>query len=477
MKILLAFFVVVGASFIVAATNMNGVVENYLISQRTREDSQAAENLAISYAPLFQNGDVTTLNARLQEDALGLDGRLLLLDTDGKVQYDSMNGLCGQRLQLREVLRVLSGEDTASYGMHRPGRETVSRMTGEAEAEYVAYGVHEMEGSWGPLGVLVYVSRIQSMMDSMSQVSRQLNTVFVLIGVVALVLALFLSRVLTSPITNLSRTMRRMGEGDLSVRVPEKGSGELLQLAVNYNTMAAQLEKMDRSRNQFVSNASHELKTPLTGMKIMLETLLYEPEMPRDLQEEFMRDMNQEIDRLTGIITDLLTLTRMDNRQDAMKTEDLDMSALTAEIVRLLRPVAEKRNQKLESRVTPGLRMRGDGSKLNQVLYNLVDNAMKYTQDGGTVEVSLEETGETLIWRVKDNGVGIPEEDVEHIFDRFYRVDKARSRETGGTGLGLSIVKQMVGLHGGRITVESRLGQGSCFTVTLPKNREGGAKA
>ena len=199
--------------------------------------------------------------------------------------------------------------------------------------------------------------------------------------------------------------------------------------------------------------------------------------MPRELQEEFMRDMNHEIDRLTGIITDLLTLTRMDNRQDAMKTEDLDLSALTEEIIRLLRPVAEKRKQQLESRVTPGLRMTGDGSKLNQVLYNLVDNALKYTQDGGTVRVSLEEADERLIWRVKDNGVGIPEEDVEHIFDRFYRVDKARSRETGGTGLGLSIVKQMVSLHGGTITVESRMGEGSCFTVTLPKNREGGPKA
>ncbi|MBR2823064.1 MAG: HAMP domain-containing protein [Clostridia bacterium] len=477
MKILLAFFVVVGASFIVAANNMNGVVRNYLTGQRTREDTQAAENLAAIYAPLFQSGDVTDLNNRLQEDALGLDGRLLLVDTDGKVQYDSLNGFCGQRLQLSEVLRVLSGEDTASYGMHRADREAVYRMTGEAEAEYVAYGAHEMTGSRGLIGALVYVSRIQGMMDSMNQVSRQLNTVFALIGVVTLVLALFLSRVVTSPIVNLSRTMRRMGEGDLSVRVPEKGSGELLQLAVNYNTMAAQLEKMDRSRNQFVSNASHELKTPLTSMKIMLETMLYEPDMPAELRQEFMRDINQEIDRLTQIITDLLTLTRMDNRQDAMKMEDLDMSALTEEIARLLRPVAEKRGQKLICRAAPGLRMRGDGGKLNQVLYNLTDNAMKYTQDGGTVQVSLEEEGENLVWRVKDNGVGIPREDQEHIFDRFYRVDKARSRDTGGTGLGLSIVKQMVGLHGGSIRVESEPGKGSCFIVTLPRDREGGRTA
>ena len=475
-KILLAFFVVVGVSFLVAATNMSGVVRSYLIGQRTREDSQAMETLAAVYGPLFQNGNSEALNSRLQADALGLDGRLMLVDTDGKVQFDSFNAFCGQRLELTEVLRVLTGGEDSAYGMHRPGRETVARMTGQEDAEYVAYGTHELVGSWGVIGVLVYVSRIQGIMDSLGQVSMQLNTVFLIIALAALALALIMSRVLTNPITNLSRTMRRMGEGDLSVRVPEKGSGELLQLAQNYNTMAAQLESMDRSRNQFVSNASHELKTPLATMKIMLETMLYEPTMPWELRQEFMQDMNHEIDRLTGIITDLLTLTKMDNRQDIMKIEEIDMTALTTEILRLLTPVAERRGQRLESRITPGIRMTGDGTKLNQILYNLIDNGLKYTQDGGTVRVTLDDAGENLIWRVKDNGVGIPKEDQEHIFERFYRVDKARSRETGGTGLGLSIVRQLVSLHGGTITVASEPGQGSCFTVTLPKERKGGAK-
>ena len=476
-KILLAFFVVVAASFLVAATNLTGVVSNYLTSQRTREDTQAMENLAGIYGPMLQNGQEAALNNRLQSDAAGLDGRLMILDTDGKIQYDSFNTLCGQRTEIREAIRVLVGNEDAAYAMHRPGRETVAAMTGEKDAEYLAYGAHELVGSWGTIGALVYVSRIQKMMDSVAQVQTQLNSVFVIIAVAALILALFLSRVLTNPITDLSRTMRRMGEGDLSVRVPEKGSGELRQLAENYNTMAAQLEKMDQSRNQFVSNASHELKTPLATMKIMLETVIYQPEMPEELRAEFMQDMNHEIDRLTGIITDLLTLTKMDNRQDALKTEDVDMTALTEEILRLLRPVAERRRQTLESRVTPGIIMTGDRTKLNQILYNLIDNAMKYTQDGGTVRVTLDEAGENLIWRVKDNGIGIPKADQEHIFDRFYRVDKARSRETGGTGLGLSIVRQLVKMHGGNISVASKPGQGSCFTVTLPRNGKGGAKA
>ena len=190
-----------------------------------------------------------------------------------------------------------------------------------------------------------------------------------------------------------------------------------------------------------------------------------------------MQDMNHEIDRLTGIISDLLVLTRMDNKRDAMKIEEIDMSGLTEETVRLLTPAAQQRGQTLESEVAPGLRLAGDRSKLHQVLSNLIDNAMKYTQDGGEVRVALQESGEWLIWQVKDNGVGIPEEDQQHIFDRFYRVDKARSRETGGTGLGLSIVRQLVTMHGGEVTVESEPGKGSCFTVRLPRHGKGAEAA
>jgi len=476
-KILLAFFVVVGTSFVVAATNLTGVVSNYLTEQRTREDTQAAENMAGVFASLVTGTDSSALNNRLREAAEGLDGRLMILDPDGKVQFDSFNALCGQRLELPETVRVLLEGEISAYGMYHPGRTIVARMSGEPEADYVAYGAHELLGPRGRIGAILYVSRIQGMMDSLQAVRTQLYTVFVVIAIAALLLALLLSRVLTTPIVNLSRTMRKMGKGDLSVRVPEKGSGELRQLAENYNIMASQLENLDKTRNQFVSNASHELKTPLATMKIMLETMIYQPDMPPEVRQEFMEDMNHEIDRLTGIITDLLTLTKMDNQRDPLKKEEIDLSAMTEEVIRLLTPAAEKRRQRLEGNVTPGLRLRGDRTKLNQVLYNLIDNGMKYTQDGGEIQVSLDAEAENLVWRVRDNGVGIPAEDQEHIFDRFYRVDKARSRETGGTGLGLSIVRQLVNMHGGQISVESKPGEGSCFTVILPGMGKGAEEA
>ena len=176
-----------------------------------------------------------------------------------------------------------------------------------------------------------------------------------------------------------------------------------------------------------------------------------------------------EIDRLTGIVTDLLTLTRLDNGNEQMQTEAVDMSALTEETIRMLTPAAEKRGQELAGFVTPGLVLNGDRSKLSQILYNLTDNAIKYTPDNGHIAVSLGEKDDCIVWRVKDDGVGIPPEDQEHIFERFYRVDKARSRETGGTGLGLSIVKQLVAMHGGTISVVSASGNGAVFTVELPR--------
>ena len=471
-KILLAFFVIVGVSFAVAATNLTGLVRDYLFEQRTREDSLLTEKAAAAAAPFFAAASPEDINRVLAENAQAMDGRLMLIDQDGKVQYDTLREMSGRRLQMDEVLRVLTGSAEQAYGIHAPGETEAAGMGGGEYNGELAYSVHAMDGEDGQIGALLFVSRIQSLMDSISSVQWQLISIFVLIALAALMLALFLSQILTKPITNLSRSMRKMGKGDLSVRVPEKGSGELRELAENYNTMAAQLERLDKTRNQFVSNASHELKTPLTTMKIMLETVMYQPDMPEELRREFMEDMNHEIDRLTGIVTDLLTLTRVDSDKSGMKQEPVNMSALTEEVIRLLAPAAEKRGQHLECSIDPGLQMMGDRARLNQILYNLTDNAIKYSPDGGRIFVSLHTEGEGLVWRVRDNGVGIPPEDQEHIFERFYRVDKARSRDTGGTGLGLSIVKQLVTMHGGEITVNSALNQGSEFKVVFP---QGGA--
>ena len=451
---------------------MSGVVRDYLLEQRTREDSLLTEQAAVAVAPFFASASPEGISIMLEENAGNMDGRLMLIDQDGKVQYDTLREMSGCRVQIDEVRRVLTGMAEQAYGIPSQGGAEAARLGGSDYSGQIAYSVHAMDAEDGQVGALLFVSRIQSVIDSLNSVQWQLYSVFILIAVAALVLALVLSQLLTKPITDLSRSMRKMGKGDLSVRVPVRGSGELRELAENYNTMAAQLERLDKTRSQFVSNASHELKTPLATMKIMLETVMYQPDMPAELREEFMQDMNHEIDRLTGIITDLLTLTKMDSEKGEMKKEPVDMSALTTEVLHLLTPAAEKRGQMLDFSITPDIRLNGDRDRLYQILYNLTDNAIKYSPDGGKISVILREEERGIVWRVRDNGVGIPKEDQEHIFERFYRVDKARSRETGGTGLGLSIVKQLVTMHGGEITVRSEPGRGSEFKVVFP---QGGA--
>lgn len=227
------------------------------------------------------------------------------------------------------------------------------------------------------------------------------------------------------------------------------------------------IENQERQK-RFITNASHELKTPLATMKIMVESLIYQPEMETGLRTEFLGDINREIDRLSSIVTDLLTLVRMDVKDVKLSRENMSLAAVVKDTEHLLAPLCEQRNQTLTLSLQDDCDMYADRTKLQQVVYNLMENAFKYTQEGGTINVSLQHVGKNAVLKVQDNGPGIAAEHLPHIFDRFYRVDKARSREAGGTGLGLAIVNQLVVLHGGEIHVESEVGKGTTFIVEIP---------
>ena len=232
--------------------------------------------------------------------------------------------------------------------------------------------------------------------------------------------------------------------------------------------MSERLEQLDKSRNQFVSNASHEFKTPLSTMKILIETLMYQDPVDPVMTKDFLGDVNKEIDRLNRIVSDLLTLVNIDSGAMKLNLVEVDLSALLQEQVKRLSPLARENGIELECSARDSLFVTGDQLKLQQVIYNVIDNAIKYTPRGGEVHCALSRSGRMAVIRIADTGVGIPAEDLPHIFDRFYRVDKARSRETGATGLGLSIVKQILLSHGGTIVPESTLGKGTTFTIQLP---------
>ena len=440
------------------AALLTGLVSSTLYAQRTRQASLSAEKLAASAAPFFAQADLEGLDEMLHAAAADEGGRILLIDKEGKIQYDTLSLLEGTRTQAPEAIAVLTGQEVRAFGVHALADS----------ADYAALCAAPMVSVEGPIGAVLLSTPVDELRQAILAVEAQLMTVFIAVAAAALIAAFVFAISLTAPIKAMTSAIRRMGKGDLSARVKVHASGELKELADSYNAMAEKIENFDQSRSQFVQNASHELKTPLATMKLLLENLIYQPDMPSELRAEFMQDMNHEIDRLSGIITDLLTLTKMDSEETAIKHEKFDFTELCIGAVHALQPAAEKNRLTLTMDVAKDVTLQGDESKLGQVIYNLIDNAIKYTPEGGSVHVTMKADGRNAVFAVRDTGVGIPEEDAKHIFDRFYRVDKARSRETGGTGLGLSIVRQMVQLHRGEIKVDSVFGKGSTFTVTLP---------
>ncbi|MEG0638563.1 MAG: HAMP domain-containing sensor histidine kinase [Clostridia bacterium] len=461
-------------SYYAVATSLIGLVGDYLFNDRMQQDRAATEQLSVELAPLLSSAEMSLLNQRLASASGELGGRLLVLDPSGKVQADSYSELNGSRMELPEVASILTMGKTVDYGVHRLKGDTGSYETFsflrpyDQNSQWVGYCSSALTRNSKLIGVLLFSSPIQDMMHRIFTLQDQMVFYFLIAAAAAMVIALVFSRVITRPIFSLTRSIQRMGRGDFSVRVPERGSGEMRKLSETFNAMSEKLEMLDKSRNQFVSNASHELKTPLSTMKILLESIIYQPDMDEEIRTDFLTDINKEIDRLNLIISDLLTLVSMDSKTMRLNRTTFSLAQLVTDTAHRLGLVATKRKQDMKLQLNDRCDMYADCAKLTQVVYNLMENALKYTQDGGQIRVRLIRSGRDAILTIADNGPGIPKEDQSHIFDRFYRVDKARSRDTGGTGLGLSIVHQMVLMHGGTVSVDSEEGHGTTFTVELP---------
>ena len=238
-----------------------------------------------------------------------------------------------------------------------------------------------------------------------------------------------------------------------------------------FNKMSGRMKALDDSRNEFVSNVSHELKTPITSMKVLADSLLSQENVPVELYQEFMGDMSEEIERENKIINDLLSLVKMDktaNSANTMNIKTENMNELVERILKRLRPIAATRNIEVVYESFRPVTAEVDETKLSLAISNLVENAIKYNKENGWVHVSLNADHKNCYIEVADSGIGIPDEAKEHIFERFYRVDKSHSREIGGTGLGLAIARSAVVMHRGAIKVFSQLGEGTTFTIRIP---------
>ena len=444
-----------------------------MFDERVRVQRSELEKLGETAAPLLSQADTEGLKSLFAEHAGEISGRLLVLDARGKVHLDTAGEKTGAIFSSDEVDAIMQRGQSASFGVH--DAETGALMnthsllfSPNARGSWSSYCSARLVSGNEVIGVLLLISPVTDMMTGLLGLRRQMLVIFLLAALAAALVGFLFAGILARPLSDMTRVIQKIAKGDFSARVSEKGSGEIRRLAETFNSRSEKIETLDISRNQFVANASHELKTPLASMKVLVESLIYQPDMDRGLRVEFLQDINREIDRLSAIVSDLLTLVRMDAGSVKLSREKLTLRELVEENAHRLDGNARSRRQTLSLNIKDPCEMNADRGKMNQVIYNLMENAIKYTQEGGRIEVTLDREARSAVLSVKDNGPGIPQDAIPHIFDRFYRVDKARSRETGGTGLGLSIVRQMVLLHGGSIHVESQEGQGSEFIAEFP---------
>ena len=398
-------------------------------------------------------------------DSMGTT-RILVTDPAGLILYDST------RQPGEEEVDSSGGEAEYRYALYQ---EVVSALRGN-DVFYSRY-VDRMFTSTAAMPIVyrgmvigaIYILEVDraqgQLLDSLQQ---NLRTISLVIAAVTVVMSTFFSKMLTARIAALLRAIRIVGEGEYGHRLQPVGRDEMAQLAGEFNQLTDRLQTTEEVRRRFVSDASHELKTPLASIRLLADSILQTDEMDPAVVRDFVGDIGSEAERLTRITEHLLALTRLDSLP-AGEEWAVDVARVTERTVALLQPVADAAGVTVEKNLKPGCAVLCTEDDLSQICYNLVENAVKYNYNGGKVFVSVYRDGDQVLLEVGDTGVGIPEEDLPKVFNRFYRVDKARSRAAGGTGLGLSIVRDTVRRHGGWVTARPRSPEGSLFTVGFPR--------
>lgn len=387
--------------------------------------------------------------------------RILVTDAAGKVLYDTResDGAVGDYALYTEVVQALLGNDafTCSY------RSGAFRSRAASPVLYQNRIIGAVYAYQYDVGQAALLQGFQNNIRNLSMI----------VSTMVLAVSFVLSRALTRKISELLSAIRQVREGAYSHRAVVRGHDEIAQIGYEFNRLTDRLQTTEDVRRRFVSDASHELKTPLAAIRLLTDSILQTENIDLVTAREFVADIGQEADRLSRISEDLLRLTRLDSGVSAPPSE-VDVGPVLEQVLRMMDLVAEERQVALHCDAAEPCRVLATKDELHQVIYNLVDNAVKYSHDGGQVWVSLRRDKGQAVLTVADNGVGIPEEDLPRIFQRFYRVDKARSRAAGGTGLGLSIVQDTVKNRGGTVEAANRPQGGAVFTVHWPLVTEGG---
>ena len=395
-----------------------------------------------------------TVNSKLELFTNIYDGRVLLADRDFKIVGDTFHTEEGKTLLSSLAVQCFKGEEAVNYDKNNQVLELAVPVQSP--------DVRQIQGV-----MLVTVSAAE-IADTLAELEQKGVMLIGIIVVLAIFLSWLLSTILVKPLARVTKSIEDLTDGvlDGEISVPDYTETELITDA--FNKMVNRMKILDESRQEFVSNVSHELKTPLTSMKVLADSLVGQQGVPEELYQEFMGDITAEIDRESKIITDLLSLVKMDKKAADVNITHMDINQLLEDILKRLRPIADKRNIDLILDCFRPVEADVDEVKFTLAISNLVENGIKYNVDDGWVRVSLDADHKYFYVTVADSGMGIPEDSIERIFERFYRVDKSHSKEIGGTGLGLAITKSSIAMHHGVIKVFSREGEGTTFSVRIP---------
>jgi len=400
------------------------------------------------------NPEEPIISHELRNLALLYDGRALVCDDSLRIVFDTAHEREGTYLISDAAVSAVRGHERSDVD----------------EEGICVIGVPVIAEEGKPTaGALLYSFSEEKQMQQVSSLRNRIISFLVIFLVFLVGFGIFLSKRFSRPLMDISAAMLRLSATDRNdpIDVPVPYS-EIREIRDNANRMITKLNSVDESRQAFVSNVSHELKTPMSSMKVLADSLLSQEHQSEEVYREFLSDINTEIDRENQIISDLLTLVKLEGKATSLKTEKVHINGLTEIVIKRILPLAEEQHVEVVVENQRDVYAEVDENSIIMALTNILENSVKYNKKNGSVRVTVNADWNNCFITIRDTGIGIPEESLSHLFEKFYRVDKARSRETGGSGLGLSIAYEIVKAHNGDIKVFSKLQKGTKFVITLP---------
>ncbi len=386
------------------------------------------------------------------------NGRIVVVNDAFKVIYDTYNRDNRKIMIAKEVLQSFRGETVTNYDSKTKYIEMTLPIVNPNDENQRILGIMMLSASTANIDLnQVHLAKVAWIVVSIS------ITVFAFFGIL-------FSIAIVRPFKKVSTEIEHVQNGYSGETINVNTFTETMNICEQFNNLLSRIKVMDDSREEFVSNVSHELKTPLTSIKVLADSINSMPDAPIEMYQEFMGDITSEIDRETTIINDLLSLVKMDKSKQEMNITNMNINELVEAIIRRLQPIADRQKVALVLESFRPILADVDEVKITLAISNLIENAIKYNKNDGEgwVHISLNADHQYFYLKVEDSGMGIPEESLDHIYERFYRVDKSHSREIGGTGLGLAITRNAILMHRGAIKVYSVLGEGTTFDVRIP---------